>query len=772
MAEASQRCEALARGTSVGLQGRVGRSRKKGEVVLEENYGSGSASSTQGDDGERRALGPGDCVALRWVGETGYPGAIVCEMDVALGRPLVLCVPTGDGLTVDGVLRACGPHGAARVDKIASRTTYTRVVKALAALAANAPLSNRGLAAPHPDLRKALVSPGFRAVRVARTGAQAVDRASVGLNASQVAAVRAAVDGRLTLVQGPPGTGKTRVACAVLSAWAMDAQQQGGGGCGGGRTKILATSDSNVAVDNLLEGLAKTEAALGGRLRLARLGQPESVRPELLRYCADARGGGNGLGGGDSARASYDAKVALVRDADVICATCVGAGADLLERFQFDKVLIDEAAQATEPVCVVPICRRATQLVLVGDQCQLPPTVLDAKQGEHVVPLFTRLLDVVKPHLLDTQYRMHPVLSAFSNDACYAGRLCDGVHPRDRAIEDRLLRAVGAAVGAETLSSALPVAVAHVAGKERDDGASKSNDDEANAVARAVGAFLAGGLDARDVAVLAPYAAQVKQIKRALRNAGIDPLQRGLEVSSVDAIQGREKEVIVLSTVRANADGKLGFVADWRRLNVSLTRARRCALLFGDVKTLVKDPEIWRPFLAWALAAGCANRAAVDALSKDRLLYDAPKVRTHAIRRTPSLGADYLPAPVLDATKHLLHADAAANKADSVFDAEYAAQQDARDANLASGPRPPAPFFASRLARERGSKQERPPPPQAKIASAASLVSLASQQDSVKDAWDDSDDDDDVAEAGGPGATKDGGWGDDDDDDATATTAL
>ena len=221
--------------------------------------------------------------------------------------------------------------------------------------------------------------------------------------------------------------------------------------------------------------------------------------------------------------------------------------------------------------------------------------------------------------------------------------------------------------------------------------------------------------------MLSPYSAQVRAIRRALRSAGVDCAAVGLEVSSVDAIQGREKEVVVLSTVRANAEGKLGFVADWRRLNVALTRARRCALVLGDVRTLAADPEIWRPFLSWALAAGVANRGAVEALRGEKLAYDLAKVRTHAIRRTPSLGADYLPAPVLD------EVDKWASKpaTDSVFDDAYATAQADREADLA------------------------------KIASAASLVSLASQQDSVKDAWDDSDSDD-------AGATKDGGWGDDD----------
>ncbi|KAH8095237.1 hypothetical protein JL720_2521 [Aureococcus anophagefferens] len=561
VAEASQRCEALARGTALGFMGRARRSHRKGEVVVEEAFGAGSASSAA-DDGQRwaRRLRRGP-----WLEPTGAPGGIVGEMDVCLGRPLVLAVPAGgDGPSVDGVLRACG--GGCRVDKIASRTT-TR--------ASSRRSRRRGRRAPGSRAsRRPTRTCGARscrrrsARRACSPSTTAPPRGVEGLNAA-ARGRRAAVDGRLTLVQGPPGTGKTRVACA--------------------------------------------------------------------------------------ARSAYDAKMALVRDADVVCATCVGAGADLLDRFHFDRVLVDEAAQATEPVCVVPLCveiKSSTRLQL--------------------------------PHA--------PVLGV-ANDAVYAGRLCDGVHPRDRALEDRVLRSVGAAVGAEGLAAALPFALVHVPGASA-TAAPKSNDDEAAAVARAVGACLAGGLAPADIAVLSPYSAQVRAVRRA-PNAGVDCAAVGLEVSSVDAIQGREKEVVILST-------------------------RRCASP-GDVRTLAADPEIWRPFLSWALAAGVANRGAVEALRGEKLAYDLAKVRTHAIRRTPSLGADYLPAPVLD------EVDKWASKpaTDSVFDDAYATAQADREADLA------------------------------KIASSASLVSLASQQDSVKDAWDDSDSDD-------AGATKDGGWGDDD----------
>jgi len=338
------------------------------------------------------------------------------------------------------------------------------------------------------------------------------------------------------------------------------------------------------------------------------------------------------------------------------------------------------------------------------------------------VPLFTRLLSSLKPHLLDTQYRMHPILSAFSNDACYAGRLLDGVHPRDRGLEDRILRGVGRAVGSETLTSALPFGVVHVAGKEKDEGSSKANDEEASAVAKCVGALLAGGLSGKDVAVLSPYSGQVRCIKRALRNAGIDPFEQGVEVASVDAIQGREKEVIVFSTCRANSEGRLGFVTDWRRLNVGLTRARRAALVFMDATTLVTDREIWRPFLSWALAAGVCNAACVTALRGETLVYDQVAMREKALVRTPSLALSYDPAPLDENPRptELLN--------DAVFDQAFATEQ-------------------------------------ANLAKSMSMASLASLQDSIKDAWDDSDSDDVAAP---PPVKGDGGWGDDDDD-ATRT---
>jgi superfamily I DNA and/or RNA helicase len=138
----------------------------------------------------------------------------------------------------------------------------------------------------------------------------------------------------------------------------------------------LATSDSNIAVDNLLEGL------INAGVRAVRLGRPDAVRPDLLQHSVDWS---------STADDSYDERQRKIRSAEVVCATCIGAGSDALERFKFPAVLIDEATQATEGATLVPICRGARQLVLLGDQCQLPPTTLSNHPLAAGTPLFTRL---------------------------------------------------------------------------------------------------------------------------------------------------------------------------------------------------------------------------------------------------------------------------------------------------------------------------------------------------------------------------------------------
>lgn len=270
-----------------------------------------------------------------------------------------------------------------------------------------------------------------------------------------------------------------------------------------------------------------------------------------------------------------------------------------MDALTFDRVLVDEATQATEPAVLVPLMRGCRQLVLVGDHCQLPPTVLSTRAEEegHGVPLFSRMVACgVPPFMLDTQYRMHPCIAMFPSDLFYGGKLQNGV----TAPERRPL------AGFPWPREEFPVAFIPVQGIEMDDGVSKYNELEAEAACRAVQALLEGGqCTVSDIAVCTPYAAQARLIRRMTRRLVNTNGPPYIEVSSVDGFQGREKEAVVFSAVRSNDYGAIGFTSDWRRVNVSFTRARRALIVIGNDVTLRRgDPDTWMPWLAWADAHG------------------------------------------------------------------------------------------------------------------------------------------------------------------------
>ena len=258
------------------------------------------------------------------------------------------------------------------------------------------------------------------------------------LNTSQKRAVEAATTRAITLIQGPPGTGKTRVAVTVLLAW-LRARTHAGG-------PLLAASDSNIAVDNLLEGLLRQN------VRAVRLGRHDAVQERFHRYMPPA------VGPGISREEARKTAKRMCRNAEVVCCTTMNCGSSALKeaKVEFRAVLIDEATQATEASTIVALGRGARQLVMVGDQCQLPPTVLSrptpgtmgtasssaaASAADSTatplldasVPLFTRLLrEGLTPMLLDTQYRMHPAISQLPSDLFYAGKLADGTPASER----------------------------------------------------------------------------------------------------------------------------------------------------------------------------------------------------------------------------------------------------------------------------------------------------------------------------------------------------
>ena len=489
-----------------------------------------------------------------------------------------------------------------RIDRAANKVAFDRMRDALNSIfeeEGGAPLRDLLLGLVHDPVGTAGLGPELGGANRRPAGRPE------GLNESQKVACGAAISQRLTLIQGPPGTGKTHTAVRILQSWSS---QNAG--------TILAVADSNVAVDNLLEGL------LGLGVSAVRLGQPVKVRESLREATVDAqmeshplrrdleehlelneklarripgmKGKEKGLAHRDLNRGWKEVRriERQMRDdildrAQVLCCTCIGVGHQLLDGRKFTRVLLDEATQATEPASLVPLVRGARQIVLVGDHRQLPPTVISrrAENGGLRRSLFERLVAMgIEPMLLDTQYRMHPAISDFPNRTFYEGRLVDGITAADRPNPAGLL----------WNDWEVPMAFLPVNGDEllSPDGASKENPAEAGWVAKILENLLqAGDLEETDIGIITPYAGQVRAIRDALpeRNDSV-------EVHTVDGYQGREKEVIIFSCVRSNSDGIVGFLSDARRLNVALTRAKRGLIVIGDPDTLRND-ETWASWL-------------------------------------------------------------------------------------------------------------------------------------------------------------------------------
>ena len=323
----------------------------------------------------------------------------------------------------------------------------------------------------------------------------------------------------------------------------------------------------------------------------------------------------------DDFRETMDIRLEILQNADVVCAQMISAGGALLNKLgPFKAILVDEVAQSTEPGVIVPIVQRGCErLVLVGDHCQLPPTVQseEAQQRGLSLSLYGRLVELgVQPFFLDTQYRSHPKLMEFVSDKIYDGLLRSGIGSDARP----------PVAGFSWPRQKVPLAFWEMGSHARehsDGGESKSNPKEAARVMAILKEVLAAGeLTCEQIGIITPYMGQVRLLRQLWReqrsragkggannsgkgmaNVEAPPPDIGdparLEIASVDNFQGREKELIIFSAVRSNRGGRVGFLSDWRRLNVMLTRARRGLVVVGSSATLQHDP-LWQQWLEWA----------------------------------------------------------------------------------------------------------------------------------------------------------------------------
>ncbi|XP_043202582.1 DNA-binding protein SMUBP-2-like [Amphibalanus amphitrite] len=391
-------------------------------------------------------------------------------------------------------------------------------------------------------------------------------------------------DRPLTVIHGPPGTGKTTTVVEVIMQHVKRAQ------------RVLVCAPSNKAVDNVLEGVWKqiVKADFGLSMnRVIRLGQLERMQANLRGFSLKAR-----MNNSEELRMQSETMtrktkmVRMLNEAKVVLSTLTSVRkvepmVDDVSRF--DLLVIDECSNATEAACwlAIPLAKK---VMLVGDPCQLPPTILSQEAASRglAVSLMERQIKLHGEgivHMLDTQYRMHAMIQEWSSQNLYGGRL-----KAAPTVAGRLLTHLPSVRSTnQTQPTLMLVDTAGCRLLESQDAKTKSycNKGEANLVVCHVSSLVKAGLPTDSIGIITPYKQQVGLIAGRLRKANLN-----VEVNSVDGFQGREKEAILLSLVRSNPRRQVGFVGDRRRLNVAVTRARRHLYVVCDTSTVCQDRTI------------------------------------------------------------------------------------------------------------------------------------------------------------------------------------
>jgi regulator of nonsense transcripts 1 len=447
------------------------------------------------------------------------------------------------------------------------------------------------------------------------------------LNGSQISAIKNVLNTPLSLIQGPPGTGKTVTSATIIYHLAKMNNGQ-----------VLVCAPSNVAVDQLCErinltGLKAVRLTAQSRedveSSVSFLSLHEQVRMldtnhDLMKLMQLKSEVGE-LGSQDEKKFKQLTRAAereILSNADVVCCTCVGAGDPRLSKIKFRNVLIDESTQSAEPECLIPLVLGCKQVVLVGDHKQLGPVIMNKKAAKAGLnqSLFERLVKLgFIPIRLNIQYRMHPCLSEFPSNMFYEGSLQNGVSAPNRLRKD---------VDFPWPVAEMPMMFWSNLGNEEisASGTSYLNRTEASNVEKIVTRFFKAGVRPADIGVITPYEGQRSYIVTTMQNTGTFKKEsyKEVEVASVDAFQGREKDFIVLSCVRSNDNQGIGFLSDPRRLNVALTRAKYGLVIIGNPKVLSKH-ELWHHLLVHFKEQKCLVEGPLSNLQTSLLQFSKPK---------------------------------------------------------------------------------------------------------------------------------------------------
>lgn len=443
----------------------------------------------------------------------------------------------------------------------------------------------------------------------------------------------------VAIVHGPPGTGKTTTLVEAINETLMR------------ETQVLVCAQSNMAVDWISEKLVDRG------VNVLRIGNPTRVNDKMLGFTYERRFEShadypqlwairkairelrkNRKKGSEnyhqkmerlkSRAAEIEIRInsELFGEARVIACTLVGSAHRLLEGMKFGTLFIDEAAQALEAACWIPM-RRASRVILAGDHCQLPPTVksIAALRAGLGKTLMERIAEN-KPEvvtLLKIQYRMNDEIMRFSSDWFYGGKVesapqikyrsvLDYDHPItwiDTSNEENQITIEGEDVPEDSASTSSSVSAANQNSdlnfKEQFVGESfgRINKAEAELTLLTLAEYFTKIGKQRvlsesiDVGIISPYRAQVQYLKKLIKKYEFfKPYRRLISVNTVDGFQGQERDVILISLVRSNDEGQIGFLKDLRRMNVAMTRARMKLIILGNKDTMTKHPfykKLW-----------------------------------------------------------------------------------------------------------------------------------------------------------------------------------
>ena len=443
----------------------------------------------------------------------------------------------------------------------------------------------------------------------------------------------------VAIVHGPPGTGKTTTLVEAINETLMRESQ------------VLVCAQSNMAVDWISEKLVDRG------INVLRIGNPTRVNDKMLGFTYERRFEShpdypqlwairkairelrsNRKKGSESFHQKMDRlrsraaeieiriNAELFGEARVIACTLVGSAHRLLEGMKFGTLFIDEAAQALEAACWIPM-RRASRVILAGDHCQLPPTVksIAALRAGLGKTLMERIAEN-KPEvvtLLKIQYRMNEDIMRFSSDWFYGGQvesapqikyrsILDFDHPItwiDTSNEENQMTIEGEDAPEDSASTSSSSSAANQNSdlnfKEQFVGESfgRINKAEAELTLLTLAEYFTKigkqrvlG-DSIDVGIISPYRAQVQYLKKLIKKYEFfKPYRRLISVNTVDGFQGQERDVILISLVRSNDEGQIGFLKDLRRMNVAMTRARMKLIILGNKDTMTKHPfykKLW-----------------------------------------------------------------------------------------------------------------------------------------------------------------------------------